>query len=264
MEFTWSAASAILFTIFIWSGFVRTGLGFGGALLSMPFILLIDNRPLVYLPIIALHLLIFSPIALFKNRRIHALNHPNTESAGLFALVDWPYLKKTFPILLGPKLLGVLGLVNLPAAILSPIIYSIVSVYALSYLFDKPIRSKHAWMDYPLLMLGAYISGTSLIGGPLIMAVFMTHVAKEKLRDTLFVLWFVLVSIKMVSFLLLGVSLQWQAHLWLLPAAAIGHVIGDKFHGYLVKADTKVFYRVIGASLLLASLLGIAKQILGT
>jgi hypothetical protein len=40
------------------------------------------------------------------------------------------------------------------------------------------------------LYLGAYISGTSLIGAPLIMTVYMVHVACEKLRDTLFVLWF--------------------------------------------------------------------------
>jgi hypothetical protein len=38
--------------IFVWSGFVRSGLGFGGAVMSLPFLLLIDNQPLVFLPII--------------------------------------------------------------------------------------------------------------------------------------------------------------------------------------------------------------------
>ena len=33
---------------FIWSGFVRSGLGFGGAALSLPFLLLIHNEPLVF------------------------------------------------------------------------------------------------------------------------------------------------------------------------------------------------------------------------
>ena len=43
--------------IFIWSGFVRSGLGFGGAVLSLPFLLLVKDAPLVFLPIIAVHLL---------------------------------------------------------------------------------------------------------------------------------------------------------------------------------------------------------------
>ena len=46
--------------VFGWSGFVRSGLGFGGAVLALPFMLLILNEPLVFLPIIAIHLLIFS------------------------------------------------------------------------------------------------------------------------------------------------------------------------------------------------------------
>ena len=37
-----------------------------------------------------------------------------------------------------------------------------------------------------------YVSGTSLIGAPLIVSVFATHVAKEQLRDTMLVLWFIL------------------------------------------------------------------------
>ena len=48
--------------IFIWSGFVRSGLGFGGSVLSLPFMLLVDNRPLVYLPLISVHLLFFAKI----------------------------------------------------------------------------------------------------------------------------------------------------------------------------------------------------------
>ena len=55
--------------VFIWSGIVRSGLGFGGAGLALPFLLLIDDRPLVYLPIIAVHLLIFSSLTVYKNHR---------------------------------------------------------------------------------------------------------------------------------------------------------------------------------------------------
>ena len=39
---------------------MRTSLGFGGAVLALPFLLLVTNEPLVFLPIIAIHLLIFS------------------------------------------------------------------------------------------------------------------------------------------------------------------------------------------------------------
>ncbi|BBI70549.2 hypothetical protein HAALTHF_05370n [Vreelandella aquamarina] len=49
--------------IFAWSGFVRTSLGFGGAVLALPFLPLVVNEPLVFLPIIAIHLLIF-PVGL--------------------------------------------------------------------------------------------------------------------------------------------------------------------------------------------------------
>ena len=83
--------------IFVWSGFVRSGLGFGGAVMSLPFLLLVDNRPLVYLPIIAVHLLFFSFITVFqshiKHRRdLHSNNGTVTNDSGT---VDWEYLKKS-------------------------------------------------------------------------------------------------------------------------------------------------------------------------
>ena len=36
--------------IFIWTGFVRTGIGFGGAALGLPLLLLVDDKPLVFFP----------------------------------------------------------------------------------------------------------------------------------------------------------------------------------------------------------------------
>ena len=35
--------------LFVWSGFVRSGLGFGGAVLTLPFLLMVYNAPLVFL-----------------------------------------------------------------------------------------------------------------------------------------------------------------------------------------------------------------------
>ena len=241
----------LVFLIFVWSGFVRTGLGFGGAMMSLPLLLLVDNRPLVYLPIIAIHLLVFSTLNVWQNnrKRNSADAKPST--------VDWTYIKKSMKIMIIPKLIGVAGLLTIPAHIMSAIIFAIISVYSITYIFNKPFKSAHPVTDGIFLSLGAYISGTSLIGAPLIMTVYMMHVAREKLRDTLFVLWFILVSIKMVAFLIADVDLQLQAHLWLLPATAIGHFFGLKFHERLINADPIVFYRVIGSALLLVSGFGL-------
>ena len=64
--------------IFIWTGFVRTGLGFGGAALGLPLMLFVQNNPLLWLPIIGTHLLFFSGLTLLN--RLHN--------------VDWRYLQK--------------------------------------------------------------------------------------------------------------------------------------------------------------------------
>lgn len=242
----------LVFLIFVWSGFVRTGLGFGGAMMSLPLLLLVDNRPLVYLPIVAVHLLVFSTLTVWQNNR---KRNPSDIKP---STVDWAYIKKSMKIMIIPKLIGVAGLLTLPAHIMSAIIFAIISVYSITYILNKPFKSSHPVSDAFFLSLGAYISGTSLIGAPLIMTVYMVHVAREKLRDTLFVLWFILVSIKMVAFLIAGVDLQLQAHLWLLPATAIGHFFGLKFHAHLMKADPVIFYRVIGSALLLVSGFGLA------
>jgi hypothetical protein len=242
----------LVLLIFVWSGFVRTGLGFGGAMMSLPLLLLVDNRPLVYLPIIGVHLLIFSMLAVWQNNRTRAVTEEKKPST-----VDWVYLKKSLKIMIIPKLIGVAGLLTIPANIVSAIIFCIISVYSITYILNKPFKSSHPLSDGIFLSLGAYISGTSLIGAPLIMSVYMAHVAREKLRDTLFVLWFVLVSIKMTAFLIAGVDLQLRAHLWLLPATAIGHYFGLKFHARLTAADPVIFYRVIGSALLVVSVFGL-------
>jgi hypothetical protein len=46
--------------------------------------------------------------------------------------------------------------------------------------------------------------------------------------------------------------------LWLLPAAALGHIIGVKFHNYLINAQDSIFYRVLGVVLLSTSLIGLS------
>ena len=244
--------------IFVWSGFVRSGLGFGGAVMSLPFLLLVDNRPLVYLPIIAVHLLFFSSITVWQNYKKHRLENSNGVTTNAeTGTIDWAYLKKSLKVMIIPKLIGVAGLLTIPASIMTGIIFTIVSVYAVTYILNKPFKSTSPALDNFFLVLGAYISGTSLIGAPLIISVYATHVSKYQLRDTLFVLWFILVVIKMAAFLIADVDLQLKQHLWLLPCATVGHLVGLRFHQKIVDGDPKVFYRVLGVSLLSVSAMGI-------
>lgn len=249
--------------VFVWSGFVRSGLGFGGAVLSLPFLLLIVNDPLLFLPIIAIHLLIFSlwitygrnlRDQLFKGRSLDKPLIPKSE-------VDWPYLKKAMAVMIVPKLIGVFGLLTLPANLMSAIIFVIVIAYAIGYTLNRPFKSNNRWVDGIFLVLGGYVSGTSLIGAPLIVAVFASHVAKHQLRDTLFALWFILVLIKMGTFLLAGIDLQLVHQLWLLPCATLGHIFGMRFHQKVAQADNALFYRILGAVLLTISALGLLQTL---
>lgn len=242
---------ALIALVFVWSGFVRSGLGFGGAVLSLPFLLLVHNAPLVYLPLIAVHLLFFSSLAVYQN------NKKQNQQGDAQSTVDWRYLKYALAIMIVPKLIGVFGLITLPNTIMSAIIFSIVAVYAISYIINRPFSSKSKIVDALFLILGGYISGTSLIGAPLIIAVFASHVNKHQLRDTLFVLWFILVTIKMGSFIYFDIDLQLIHHLWLLPCAAIGHIVGLHFHERMLQAESSKFFRVVGIALLSISILGL-------
>lgn len=241
--------------IFVWSGFVRTSLGFGGAVLSLPFLLLVLDEPLVFLPIIAVHLLIFSSWIAWRGHR--QLVADNAGQAPTESNIDWGYLLRAMKVMIIPKLIGVVGLLTLPGNVLTSIIFVIVMVYAVGYLLDKPFRSHNRVVDAVLLALGGYVSGTSLIGAPLIVAVFATHVAAHQLRDTLFVLWFILVLIKMVSFVIAGVDLQLIHQLWLLPCALVGHLLGERAHRYMVEGRANLYFRVLGAVLILVSVVGL-------
>lgn len=222
--------------IFIWAGFVRSGLGFGGAALGLPLMLFIYDQPLYWLPIIGVHLLFFSALTL--SNRIHN--------------VDWKYLQTTSPLIVPAAIVGVLGLINLPNYWLLIFIYAITLFYAVIWALNLEIRSNNRWLDRLLLALGGYVAGTSLTGAPLMVAVFMRNVSLEQLRNTLFVLWFILVSIKMLTFILLGIEIHFTTALLLIPVAAIGHVIGIKTHDLILQND-RLFKRVIGTVLMVIS-----------
>jgi len=226
--------------LFIWTGFVRTGLGFGGAALGLPLLLFVSDQPLLWLPIIAVHLLFFSGLTL--RTRLHN--------------VDWGYLRHSSLFIVPPAVIGVFGLVNLPTLWLNIFIYSVTLFYGVIWLLNRAIESRHDWVDKLLLMLGGYIAGTSLTGAPLMVAVFMRNVRKEQLRDTLFVLWFALVSIKMTTFVILSVELHFLAALSLIPIAFIGHHIGLRAHETISKNDI-AFKRWMGGGLVMISTLGL-------
>ena len=153
--------------LFVWGGFVRSGLGFGGAVLTLPFLLMVHNAPLVFLPIIAVHLLFFSFITVLQSRLKFVQSGPG---AGRDT-VNWGFLRYALLLMIVPKLIGVAGVITLPATIVSSFIFVVVSVYGLSYLLDKPFRSNNRWLDAFFMMLGGYVSGTSLIAAPLVVPV---------------------------------------------------------------------------------------------
>ncbi len=230
--------------IFIWTGFVRSGLGFGGGALGIPLMLLVYPEPLFWLPVIGTHLLFFSGLTL-RTR----LNN-----------VDWVYLRHSASFIVPAALIGVFGLLNLPTDWVLIFIYVVTLFYALIWVLELAIESHSRLVDHALLLLGGYVAGTSLTGAPLMVAVFMRNVSREQLRNTLFVLWFTLVTIKMSAFAILGVELQTISALLLIPVATIGHLIGLKTHDALLKND-QIFKRWIGAGLIVVSLIGLWKLV---
>lgn len=236
---------AVICLLFVWAGFVRTGLGFGGAALGLPLLLFVSNQPLYWLPIISVHLLFFSGLTLFSR-----LQH-----------VDWAALRKTSVYIVPPFIVGVFGLVHFPALWLNIFIYLVTLFYGVMWYVNYVIESHGNWVDKCLLMVGGYIAGVSLTGAPLMVAVFMRRIRREQLRDTLFVLWFVLVGMKMSTFIALQVDLHFTTALLLLPVAAIGHVIGLRVHDAISRND-RVFKRWMGGGIALISVLGLLDQIL--
>jgi len=231
--------------IFIWTGFVRSGIGFGGAALGLPLLLLVDDKPLIFLPIIGTHLLFFTTITV----------------ATRWKNINWSVVAKAMAIIVLPKIAGLIGLFSFPNYWLVIAVFSITLFYGITWLLNYTIKSQSKVVDIVLLILGGYVSGTSLIGAPLIAAVVSRHVTRIQLRETLFILWIILVTFKMGAFVAYDVELQWQFSLALLPFVAIGHFVGLKAHDYLVTTDSSTFHRFLGASLIAVSLAGLVKYI---
>lgn len=226
---------------FVWSGLVRSGLGFGGAALTLPLLLLVVNDPLVFLPAIGFQLLIFSLLTV----------------ATRLANVDWAYLGKLTLLLALPVAAGLVGLLKLSPVLLSAVVYIVTLAYGFMYLLDKGIVSRNRLTDGLLIMLGGYVSGVSLTGAPLIVAVGARRLPPARLRDTLFVLWIVLVVVKLGTFKAADVDMQPVLFFLTLPFATAGHLLGLRLHRRLIESGGTRFRRVVGAGLAAVSTVGL-------
>jgi hypothetical protein len=240
LEFSTGQWLAIV-AIFVWSGFVRSGIGFGGAALGLPLLLLVEDQPLVWLPIIGVHLLVFTTLT----------------AGGRMRNIDWGFVRWSMTWMIIPKLAGVIGLLSLPTEWMVVFVFSISAAYAVAWIAQREVVVDAPWFDRLLLVLGGYVSGASLVGAPLIAAVAIRKVVLTSYRDTLFVLWFLLVTIKMTAFISVGIDLHFAWALLLLIPAGMGHVVGLRFHERLVHGDSGRVKRLLGSGLLLVSLGGL-------
>ncbi len=228
--------------VFIWSGFVRSGLGFGGAALGLPLMLFIIPDVALWLPVIGQHLLFFSLITLFGKTR----------------LIDWTAIRHCIRWAFVPKIIGVLGLVSLPVIWVATFIYILCGVYAISWIFKFKVTFATKWQERFMLMIGGYISGVALSSAPLFVPIFVKYVSKEKIRVTLFAFWAIVVSIKLMSFIVLTVPLHWEIALLTLPAAALGHYFGSIAHSAMVN-NQYLMQLNMGIALLLICIIGFAR-----
>lgn len=235
----------VLMIAFWWSGFVRAGLGFGGAGLMYPVAFLVVDSVIFLVPIVAVHLLIFTGFTLAR---------------GGYKNIDWPTVLKLLAILMPTKIMGVFGLLQLPEFWLLMSVYAIIIVYSLGYIFRIKSPKPNPWINIPALLFGGYVSGLSLSGAPIIAAVALQYLRKEQARESMYVLWIVAVAIKLSTLFAFGVDLQLEHQLWLLPIAAVGHIMGTRLHKKLLAMQTDTFYRWMGVALLSLSVVGLVRH----
>ncbi len=228
---------------FLWSGFIRSGLGFGGLVLTLPFALMVVDSPLDIMPLAIVHAFVVgvSTVVLRFNN------------------VDWLQLWRMFWIMAIPVGLGLFGLITIPEYWLLILVFGVVLTYSLNYI--RPfIRLKGGrWSDTATLMLGGYLSGLALIGSPLIVAVAGHRIERHRLRDSLLALWVILSPPKLVILFYSGVDLHLDWQWWLLPVNLAGHLLGMKFHDHLLNLRSGVFYRWLGLMLVVVVLFGITR-----
>lgn len=224
--------------LFVWTGFVRAAFGFGGAALGLPVLFFVVDDPLFWLPIIGQHLLLFSFITIGK--RWHQ--------------VDWRFLWYSLAVMAIPAFIGIAGLIAFPKVIMLTFIYSVVTVYGFLWVLNVQIKSRPS-VNTLFLVAGGYVAGVSLSGAPLIVPVYMQNVKTYLLRNSLFVLWIIFVSLKMATFVAFDVAMNYTMALLLLPFVATGHTLGSLVH-YKMQAKGELVKRAMGGALLLVCVAG--------
>ena len=232
-----------LMLVFVWSGFVRAGLGFGGAALALPFALIVVESGQVAPPLLLMQLILFSGL--------HTVQHWDN--------VDRRYLGCLAALLVLPVLAGVYSLIKLPNHGLMTLVYLFVLGIAIQYIVQMEFKTVSRAVDGVLLMLEGYVLGSTTAGDPPIVAVSMRYVHPSQVRDTLLCLWLIFAALNLVVLIRAEVDLQWRAQVWLLPATVVGHLIGDRVHGRLIAMQNAVFDRVLGVALFLVTILGLVK-----
>lgn len=250
MEFT-TLNICILLIAFWWAGFVRAGLGFGGAGLMYPIAFLAVDSVLFIVPIIGTQLLFFAGITL---------------AMGEYKKIDWHTVAWILIVLLPPTLAGVFGLLQLPEFWVLMSVYIIIILYSLNYIFGKhqnnTNQKPNTWLNIPILLFGGYVSGLTLSGAPVIAAVALQYLKKEHARASLYVIWIVAVSIKLSTLSAFNVDMQLRHQVWLLPIATVGHLMGLKVHDKLIEMKSPKFYRWMGIALLTLSIIGLTRHII--
>lgn len=240
MELTPFVVSGLMLC-FLWSGFIRSGLGFGGLVLTLPFALMVVDSPLDIMPLAVVHAFVVGISTVFLR----------------FRNVDWMQLLEMIKVMAIPVLFGLFGLITIPETWLLLLVFGVVLMYSLNYIRPFIQLKVGGWSNTLVLMLGGYLSGLALIGSPLIVAVAGHRIERHRLRDSLLALWVVLSPPKLVILFYSGVDLHLDWQWWLLPVNLLGHLLGMKFHDHLLRLRTEAFYRWLGAVLMLVVLVGI-------
>lgn len=231
----------VLFLCFIWSGFVRTGLGVGSTVLMLPFALLVVNSPLVIIPLATAHSVVLSSLTVIQ----------------YFKNVSWRHVGIFTGITALPFILGLYGLITLPEKWLTLLVYGITLMYSISYIFPLPLPTANKGFDLVSLIIGGYINGLSFTGGPPLAAVMSKYVAKWQFRDTFLAMTILVALTKLVTLYWAGISLQPQLQLYMIPAVLLGHVLGLRFHRYFLTREERDFYRGLGIVLISTIVIGI-------
>ena len=206
------------FFILLSAYFIRGITGFGSGLIAIP--LLAHFLPLTFVVPLLLVLDLIASIVLSRHMRMQ---------------VRWDEIRSLLPTTIVGVLIGAFLLVNLPREPLLVGLALFVIFFGLRYLLnvhgEKPISH---WWSIPTGLSGGLISAMFGTGGPPYV-VYLSHRLhnKTQLRGTLSGLFMLEGSLRVITFLFMGLLLQPEIFISLLlalPLMAFGLYLGNKVH----------------------------------